>query len=78
MLLAVSIGADLAAHEHAGEELMAQLSSHDAELVAAHQAAEAANPWHRVIVTGQALLIGGLAVCYLSERARRTAGPPGG
>jgi hypothetical protein len=70
VLLPLSIAQDLTAHDHAEDALLAQLTPRDAAIVAAHQAAEEANPWHRVIVAGEALLIGGLGALVVVERLR--------
>jgi hypothetical protein len=70
-LLTVGLAADLAAHDRAHHALMERLSPQCVEVVAAHQAHEQANPWHRTVATGEAFLILGLGGLYASERSRR-------
>jgi hypothetical protein len=73
VLLPLSVARDLAAHDHDDHALLEQLTPRDRQLVEAHQAHEAANPWHRVIIAGEAFLIAGLGALYLSERMRNQA-----
>jgi len=69
-LLAQGLLADLRSHAAAHATLEARLGPQAAALVAAADAREAANPWHRVLVGGQALFSGGLVLLYLAERRR--------
>ncbi len=70
VLLARGLSADLASHTQAHHTLVALLPPRAAQTVAQLEAQEETNPWHRVIVGGQALLIGGLALLYLGERLK--------
>ena len=71
ILLVQGVIADLAIHDRAHRELLAQLPPRAARIVSEHQAREAANPWHRTVAVGEAFLILGLGSLYLAERARR-------
>ena len=71
ILLVQGMIADLAIHDRAHSDLLAQLPPQAARIVSEHQTREAANPWHRTVAVGEAFLILGLGGLYLTERARR-------
>ena len=71
ILLVQGMLADLAVHDRAHHELLDQLPPRYAQIVAEQQAREEANPWHRTVAAGEAMLILGLGGLYLAERAQR-------